>query len=893
MPEYIVPISGLEDNIIYASDGSVHCNYILLGINVNRYNESGVTTAQSLNSELFTALSRVDSPEFLLLGLKAADDPDKVIAASQKGIDGINAQDYPELMEQYQILKDRITSGEFASFQRIYWLSVALPFGRSMISKAVGKFAVTDPHEGITNKAVAEFNRKVYEAIPKDFLPRPTTPDHLRWVFDRARTRGYGPELCPSKMLCEPHAPLPGHFRAYAPPKARTKFNPRSFPKIVINDRADTEAFYEKFVKDMLAGVNSDGVGTLDKWLKQHGKDALFTNFKTLSDGKIISVHNPDLRNADFPDGFVSYQACMAIASAPAGPSDDIQRVTNIVDQAIASDADFAIRFSYSKDVTNRQVTSQALKDLKSEDAANSNDELDADEYADEIGEVYDLHDAVRAETNPIGMKVTILFAFGNANLDDADSAAASMIEQFGNNGFGAYQPPGGQEDLFRQMFPGVLRSPQSEDLALVTTAYELGAMMPVRRTFLGDAQGVPVAVNHENALGQIVLWDALGSTDKGNASQLITGAQGGGKSHWIKLLLGYMIDLKKYVYLIDNHRHGEYTVFASTLNPEDTFVMDVTDHEYSLDPLKLYKSGGPAEKAFMDLWMPLLGIDEKTDEANTLASIVSWEYRSHRNIYTTRDLVEHLNDDKSPDTHKLASLFKFWASQPYTAALIDPIRYGKVKNLPPVPAHPKCVVFRTHNLAVYTGDDITKAKPSQQYSAVVYTAIAAIAAHRFSEIRDTCAFFGDEMHFLDGADDVLNELIGALDRTARKDRNLLVAGSQLAKDWGPQYEMVAKRWAMRQEKRVTAVDALDWVELPVTEFMIDWMITETSPRDPMDNNRPMKGREGEGWANDGFGNIGRIKVLPQMRADRARMSDTTSSRMIRSSELESSATGD
>lgn len=879
MAEYIVPLSGMDNNVIYSADGSVWVNHLLLGINVNRYDEGRVSVAQSLNTELFTALSRLDCPEYLLLGIKAQDDPEKVISASLDGVKGVNIQDYPELQETYALLRARMESGEFASFQRVYWLAAALPFGRNIVSKTIGKFAVTNPHEGISNRQVAEFAEKLRKTIPSEFMARPTTPKHVEWVFDRARKRGW-------EVPFEPYAPPPGRPDEYNPPRSALKFGPRAFADIHINGNADTEAFYERFVADLLAGVNDDGVASLDRWLKDHGRDTLFANFKTLSKGKVLSVHNPDGRSADFPDGPVSYQACMALASPPAGPSDDVQRVTNIVDQAIASDADFAIRFSFNRSVTDRQTTSKALKDLKSEDAANSGDELDADDYADEIAGVYDLHDAVRSETNPIGMKVAFLFAFGHPDLDDAIAAASAMVEQFGNNGFAAYQPPGAQRELFAQMFPGSARSDLVEDLSMVTTAYELGAMMPVRRTFLGDTQGVPVAVNAENALGQIVLWDALESTDKGNASQLITGAQGSGKSHWIKLLLGYMIDLKKHVYLIDQHAHGEYTVFASTLNPRDTLVMDVTARDFSLDPLKLYPSGGPAERAFLDLWLPLLRIDEESPMANVLANVVSWEWRDPRRVYTTRDLIEYLAADKDPATRELSNRFSFWGAQTYTSALIDPIRYGKIIPLPPVPKGPKCVVFRTHNLTVYRGGDLAEAEPSERYSAVVYTAVAALAADRFSEIKDTCAFFGDEMHFLEGADKVLDRLIGSMDRTARKDRNLVVAGSQLAKDFGKQYDMVSKRWVMRQEKRPNALDALSWAELPETEFMIDWLITETSPRDPFDNFRPMAGREGEGWFNDGFGNIGRTKVLPQMREDRARMADTTSSRMIRSSEL-------
>jgi hypothetical protein len=81
-------------------------------------------------------------------------------------------------------------------------------------------------------------------------------------------------------------------------------------------------------------------------------------------------------------------------------------------------------------------------------------------------------------------------------------------------------------------------------------------------------------------------------------------------------------------------------------------------------------------------------------------------------------------------------------------------------------------------------------------------------------------------------------------------------------------------------------VEALEWVGAPATNFLTDRMLNDTSPPDPDDNNRPTKGREGEGWYNDGNGNLIRVKIPDHMREDRKRMSDTTSSRMIRAEDL-------
>src|SRR5690625_2181102 len=265
-----------------------------------------------------------------------------------------------------------------------------------------------------------------------------------------------------------------------------------------------------------------------------------------------------------------------------------------------------------------------------------------------------------------------------------------------------------------------------------------------------GDSQGVALAVNTENALGQIIFWDILKSTDKGNASTTVCGAQGAGKSYLIKVMLGYMLDLNRHVYLIDQHRHGEYEVFASTL--ANTFVFDVTGREASLDPFKVYPNeDGTAAKVFLDLWLPLLGIKPKSPEAVVLSRLVKWEYRKPRKMYSTRALIEHIRRNGADVSESIVSNFEFWAEQSYCSALIDPLDHGAVVDLPAFSTTAQCVVFRTHNLSVYRGTNMEEAEPSEQYAAVMYNAIAKMATYHFSQIKGACAFFGDELHFLDG----------------------------------------------------------------------------------------------------------------------------------------------
>lgn len=865
MADYAVPLSGLSGNVIYTKDGGVWVNFLLTGINVNPYNPAKVGAAQSLNDQLFTSLSSVKSNDFLILGIKAQDRPEDIMKACVSGIPDLSTGGYPELVEQYNMLYRKILSGELAQFRRVYWLSVAMPRRRSITEKLLDKIMVSNPHEGLSVKEVREFNKQVYRAIPTDFKPVPTTPEHTRWVFDRARLRG----------LEVPFQP-PNHTDAM-------KFSPRSFPQVSIDSAADSKALYEQFVEDISERIDEKGLSAL----KGKAQPSMLGNFRSLHRGKMLSVANPETRNADFPNGYTSYQVMMGISAAPNHVSTGINTFTYIADQSIGVDADFAIRFHFDDEAISKKVASRSLDDLKTEDMYNSKDEFDVDDYAETMRELMELRASVRSESNPVGMKVTALFAFAHPDMSHLEHSAAALSKTFANNDFTTYQPVGGQWDMWSQMMPGVRRSALTDDLSLITTSYMFSGCMPIRRTVAGDSQGVPIAVNTENALGQLVLWDVLNSTDKGNASVAVCGAQGAGKSYLIKEMLGYMLDLNRYVYVIDQHRHGEYEVFASTMT--NTTVFDVTGLQASMDPLKIYPSeDGTAGQVFMDLWLPLLGLQADSEEAIVLSRMLKWEYRRARKLVSTRAFIDHIRTSASEVSKELSDKFEFWGEQNYCSALIDPIDRGMVVDLPPFDADSHCVVFRTHKLSVYRGSDLREAEPSERYAAVVYNSIAKLASYRFSQIKGACAFFGDELHFLDGNDRVLDRLIRTPDRTGRKDGNFVVAGSQLASDFGSQYDLIKRKFTLRQETRDNAIEALGWAEVPPTEYQVSRMLEDTSPPDPEHNNMPMLGREGEGWYNDGNGNIIRVKILPHLRADRGLRADTTSSRMVRANELPS-----
>ena len=860
MGEYIPSITKRVGNLIFSKDGTVWANYLLTGINVNPYNTAKISACQESNEALFSALSQVAASDFLLLGVKIKTPPGEIIERCTIFPDSVppfSRAGYPELTEQYSEFYKQVLSGRYAEYHRVYWLSIALPNSKSWYEQILSSFHMVDPHRGLSSRLIKDLEQSYFDAIPPEFNHIRTTPEHVRWIFDRARLRG----------ITVPSLPNPDAVR-------RGQDGPRSFPEVMVSKNADTESLLPLMVDQINEG---------DPEVLARGEDTIRRNFRSMRWSKALAVHNLETRSEEFPDGYTSYQSSLAIARYPAEERYALNTFTYLVDQEIGLDADFALRFSFNQELVSTAQMSRTTRELDAEDLANSRDRFESAKYSDRRSEVLALHDTVRQESAPRGMEIAAVFTFAHQNKRYLDQRVRAVYNHFLNNDFTPLQPVGGQFDLWKTMMPGASTSSLVEDLKQVTTAKLFSGFMPIRRTFVGDSIGIPIAINTENALGQIVHYDILNATDKGNASVAATGAQGAGKSLFMKNLFGYMVDLNRYVHLIDQTEHGEYVVYGQSLT--DIEVVDVVEGWVSMDILKCFPDKDAA-RIFLDLYLPMLGIPEDSPQARLLAKVLDPGYRQVIRIHSTRSLIEHIKKMGDPDARLLQDKLAFWAELPYTRTFIDPIINGKVVELEPFTASSKFVVFWTRKLSVYRGDNPTEAETSQRFAAMAYNAIALMTADRFSKIEGPCAFGGDEMAFLKGSA-VLEKLIKTPDRTGRKNGNFVIAGAQLASDFDENYDLIKRKLILRQETRKNAEDALEWGGVPTTERMIVRMLEDTSPPDPDRNNFARIGREGEGWYNDGNFNIARIRTLPPIRTDRFRYADTTSSRMIRAGELD------
>ncbi|ORW08514.1 MULTISPECIES: hypothetical protein [Mycolicibacter] len=868
MGDYFPRITRRIGNLIYNSDGTVWANYLLRGINTDPYQPGRIEQCQDANAALFTALSRLHAADFLLLGIKAQTPADLIMERASAGIPGFGEPGrYPALLAQYNALYARINAGELAEYQRIYWLSIGLPTHQSLRDKILSSVAIIDPHQRVDERIVRSLEKQYFEALPRQFRPIRTTPAHVRWVFDRARQRAITvPELPPAEA-----------------DRAVIDDSPSSFAQIDINKNADTDALLDDLVDKV-----ADGEPSVDPSGKSRGwAGVLRDNFDSTRWGRMLSIANVETRNADFPNGYTSYQVQMGIAQYPSVEGFDINAFTYLVDQEIGCDADFALRFHFDQEVLTKRGMRKAMKELNAEANANITDEFDGEEFADRRGEMRNFRHTAKSERDPRGMKVAVMFSFAHQNRPFLEQRIAELYAHFVKHDFTPYLPVGGQFDMWQAMMPGSSCPPVVEQIKQTTTARLFSSYIPVRRTVIGDAIGVPIGINEENALGQIVHWDIFNASDKGNASATVSGAKNKGKSYLIKEMLAWLMDTDCYAHVIDQSDHGEYMVFAQTLTSTEVIDVfggvDALGHRVSMDVLKCC-APDVAAWLFLDLWLPLLGLESDSEAATLLSATVEPGYRKSFGIASTRALMNHLEHAVVGDAaRELARKLNFWARQPYTHAFIDPIIDGAVREHDPFNASAHAVVFRTHKLNVHRGENSKPTEP-QRFAAMAYTAVARLTTLRFGGIKEPCALVGDEMHFQKGSD-VLLELIERPDRVGRRANNFFIAGAQLASDFDEHYRLVKRKVLLGQETRANAAEALAYGDMPPTERLVDRMVTDTSPLDPDNNNMPIPSRAGEGWYNDG-NNIGRFKGLPQLLAARRKYADTTASRVIRETDL-------
>lgn len=159
MGTHVPPLRRRTGNLIFSEDGSVWCNYLLRGINVNSYRPETSAAAQDSHELLYCALSEIPTDDIMLTGFRVRRDPLDTMNAITGGIPDWNPSKYRYLENLLNDLYRRMMTGEYVEFDRVYWLSISQPSRRRLSERMVSTVVETDPHEGLDWADLAEFEK--------------------------------------------------------------------------------------------------------------------------------------------------------------------------------------------------------------------------------------------------------------------------------------------------------------------------------------------------------------------------------------------------------------------------------------------------------------------------------------------------------------------------------------------------------------------------------------------------------------------------------------------------------------------------------------------------------------------------------------------------------------
>lgn len=850
MSKYPEPLSNIKNNVATTKDGHVTLNYVLTGYNISLdMSNKRIGDAQRAHDALYKSLATFGL-DLSIYAYKTRTDPQELI--NRMYVDGLTQTDLPQYKRDLGAFAEKLQTGQQKEFQRLYLLSVHVPHDITLVGRALSTISEGDESEHVEYDDVASLESDVFKSIPRAFNPQRATSDHFLWAYNRSRLRG----------IEVPIAPQPTAEPQYT-------FSVNAFPTVAIEKNADGHALIDGAARMYATGNDVPRM-----------KETFMRAFRTTRLATALAVNNVPDRRGDAPNGTVSYQSFVQVITTPNHDLSPYTTFTDVVDWVTSVDADYVQHISYDFEALSKDAMRKLRRRVTSENASLSKDDLDEEEFTDTALNIERWRQALRAETTPIPMQVATIFSFAHQNLDTLETGVRDVIDFFDNQDFQVERIVGAQFDGYKQMLPGIPQSWLTQEIKLSTTSKMYSASMPIRRSWLGDRTGVPVAINRSNALGQIVYLNLVTSTDAGNGSIAVTGAQGSGKSHFMKLVLGYLADLEKTTYIVDPSPQGEYEVFARSLGQSVT-VVNVANGQISLDPLKIYPPN-KAQQQFLDVMLPLLDVARNSSGAAKLANMLTPQYRESHNIQSTRDLLNWVRraakSDK--DMRPIYNALNLYATQQYARVLIDPEdSSGRVIDLPVVNPQTRCVVFRTHGLDSKSTNE--KSSMTQMLTQAIMTQIADFSAWRFDQVPDVCVFACDEFAEFKDNKVVTDKMIAKTDRMGRKERNWILAGSQLPRHLDENFSLVKKRLILKQENEENAKHAFEWADMTPTTQLIDIMTTDTSPTDPS-TNKTERGREGEGWFNDGNGNASPIKILNHLIPERANAADTTSTTMTR-----------
>lgn len=827
-----VPTRTMSGNLRWTRSGTVWADWLLTPRPYGLRPAKEKSQARDLHSALFRALPG----ESLLLGLVSGQDPAAVV---ERMLSGVDLEDSPEWVTECTATLD--TLDELGPSQRLFWLSVPLGVERasdrgleplrSKYSDLLDRLGLPRPR--VDSDDVERRLRqaaRVAETIPAPFHAAPATPAQMVWLHGHQLQRGLfldlnlpggdGTDLAgelltrSSSALTEPvldEGGLSDFEGKSAQASARQAFHRRRYVKVSPGDVADAAASYQAL--SVISDVPDEGI--------------VFPGAELL--GRIDQSGLP-----------VEWAMRLTVRSGNEVASSNRRALRNLNDQYVQQDP-----------------------------SKSANGLTDIDRAAEALGEFSSILQSDKLE---VETQATVIFCLAGVDPEVLRQQQNYLREFIASAGYKLAQPIGYQIPLWWAMQPGVASTRHVREFAQTTVSGSLSALVPLASTELGDAKGSLVGLNISNGpllsphttsgVSDVVLHDLEGASDRHTSGSVaIAGEPGGGKSVFIKKMVGDVIHRGGRAIIIDHTQVGEYALWARHMTR--TVVVDIDNPQLSLDPLRLFgpEAGARIAQSFLT---PLLNVHPTSDRGVLLSEVLDPDYLADHNLTSLGDLVEHLDsaEQLSPAAKDMARVIKVFSRKDIGRIIFDP-------TVPALDLSAKAVVIRTHSLQLPSPDDLTHAHLFDQLplekilGRALYSLLSSLARHVCFRDRNELGVFAlDESHSVTVSPECEREIVEFV-RDGRKHRALVILGSQDAEaDFGSSTlrGLIPTRILTRQRDKGLAASGLSWLGLDPDDELVELVTRDTSPL-PTGGETPLW-RRGEGLMRDSSSNIGRIKIL-------------------------------
>lgn len=822
------PTRTMAANLRWTRSGVVWADFLLSGAAYGYRPHKEKRVVRDMHTGLFRALPG----ESLLLGVRAGLNPAAVVERMIEGIDLDQCPDWAEECAATLDTLDAIRPG-----QRIYWLSVPLSDGRGTTSVIGSWRAAVDevrdtlalPRAGVPAKEIArrvEQSRKIAQAIPWIFRPRPATAAQMIWLDLHTQQRGLSTDLEPPELSCD--------VDLVRPPSA----------------------------------VPLAGSSMLEPCLDEGGQtDLSRSELKAWMpwERRYLKVFQPDVPG----DGAASYQAMLVLAGLPSEGMDfPGSEFLGRIDEA-GYEVDWALRLTTRSGEQAAAQNRRALTKLNDQYGQREGEMSHAMNTLDRVAESQaDFAAVLESDKLEVEVQATVVFAVAGTSPESALEQADGLAKYLHSASYRTAQPLGQQDDLWWAFVPGAPTNRAVREFAQITTSRSLAAAVPLASTDLGDAKGILMALNISGGPPGAVLHDPAGAALRDISGSLaVCGELGAGKSFFLKMLLGGVVDRGGRILCIDRTKMGEYANWAASIT--DAIVVDIADPTVSLDPLRLF---GPAtgSRIAQSFLTPLTKIKPMSALGLLLADVLEPAYLSEHGIVGLGGLLEHLKTDCTlTGAADLASAMNSYARRDFGRVIFD-------DSLPVVPADATAVIVRTHTLELPRPNELAQAhlfdemRLEKTFGRAMYAHIAALARQMSFQDPTRLGVFGvDEAHHITNSAEGEYE-IAEFVRDGRKHNGAVFLGSHdPAADFGSDtlQGLIPTRILMRHRDKKLAKRGLEWLGLDPEDDSLVTMLTEDTS--PVSAQGVAEHRRGEAFLRDSSGNIGRIKVLAPSMPER------------------------